>query len=236
MSLKIKTLNLLILLILSGCAAIEDGRIKPPLVYRIDIQQGNVIEQSMVNKLKVGMDEKQVRFILGTPLLIDPFHPERWEYLYYYQESTKKPEQRHITVFFKDKKLSHLAGDIKVTHIPVEDTARTEKSVVVPDEYNEKGLLDRWLSDKPEVAEKEIEDAEVSETETGKDELVEQAEEVVTETKEETVIAAEIETEEEINNEDDEPGFFSRMWEKIKPGDDESSEGSEVLDPELENK
>lgn len=224
-------LNLLIILVLSACTAIEDGRIKPPLVYRIDIQQGNVIDQSMINRLKVGMDEKQVRFILGTPLLIDPFHPERWEYLYFYQESTKKPEQRHITVYFKDKKLSHLLGDIKVTHIPVEeDPARTEKSVVVPDEYSEKGLIDRWLRDKPEPEEVK------EEPESKPEVLADQIENEETET-EETVEAttAEAETEEE-NDGDDEPGFFSRMWEKIKPGEEDDSEGAEVLDPELENK
>ena len=62
----------------------------PPLLsacflkpYKIDVQQGNFLDQEMVAKLKPGMTRSQVRFLLGTPLIADPFHPDRWDYVYY---------------------------------------------------------------------------------------------------------------------------------------------------------
>ena len=127
------------------------------------------------------MDEKQVRFIMGTPLLKDTFHPNRWDYLFYYQESDNQPEQRHITLYFKEGRLSHMTGDIQVSHIPiVENPQNTEKSVVVPDGYNDRGLFEKWFDKKPEFAEprestlKELEAEAEAETETVSDELTEE--------------------------------------------------------------
>ena len=66
------------LLLLSGCSYI------PTLPYKIDIQQGNVVTEEMVEKLKPGMSRSQVRFVLGTPLITDVFHADRWDYFYYF--------------------------------------------------------------------------------------------------------------------------------------------------------
>jgi outer membrane protein assembly factor BamE len=82
-------------------------------VYKIDVQQGNVITQDMVDKLKAGMDPQQVRAILGTPLLIDPFHPQRWDYLYSFAPGGGHREQRRITVVFDNEKLVRVQGDIR---------------------------------------------------------------------------------------------------------------------------
>lgn len=85
-----------------------------PMLYKIDIQQGNVIEQEMLDRLKPGMDKNQVKFIMGTPVLIDPFHNNRWEYIFSFQEGGGIREQRHITLHFDEdeEKLTHITGDI----------------------------------------------------------------------------------------------------------------------------
>jgi outer membrane protein assembly factor BamE len=80
--------------------------------YKIDIQQGNAIDQERLDKLKSGMTPSQVRFILGTPLVEDPFHPERWDYVYRYLKGGKLTEQRRITVIFEDEKLKRIEGDV----------------------------------------------------------------------------------------------------------------------------
>jgi outer membrane protein assembly factor BamE len=94
-------------LALGACAPTEV--IKP---YRIEIQQGNYISQEMVSQLKVGMSREQVRFVLGTPLVTDIFHTNRWDYIYYRELGRGKREQRALAVFFEDGKLVRLAGDI----------------------------------------------------------------------------------------------------------------------------
>ncbi len=80
--------------------------------YKIDIQQGNAITQEMVAKLRAGMTPAQVRYILGSPLVTDPFHPERWDYVYTYAKEGKLTERRRLTVIFDDNKLVRLEGDV----------------------------------------------------------------------------------------------------------------------------
>ena len=80
--------------------------------HKIDIQQGNFLTQDMVSQLKQGMTKEQVRVALGTPLLNDIFHGERWDYLYWREDPAGKREQRRLTVFFDDGKLARVEGDI----------------------------------------------------------------------------------------------------------------------------
>lgn len=80
--------------------------------YRIDIQQGNFVTQDMVSQLKPGMSKEQVRYILGTPLVTDIFHAERWDYVYFLDRRGQPREQRRLAVFFLDGKLARLDGDI----------------------------------------------------------------------------------------------------------------------------
>ena len=93
-----------VLLQLAGC-----GWLAP---YRIDIQQGNYISQEMVAQLKRGMTQDQVRFVLGTPLVTDLFHAERWDYVYQLDRPGQPLVQRRLAVFFADGKLDRLEGDI----------------------------------------------------------------------------------------------------------------------------
>jgi outer membrane protein assembly factor BamE len=80
--------------------------------YSIDIRQGNYVTQEMAAQLTPGMTEEQVRFVMGTPLLVDPFHANRWDYVYSYAPGGKTAETRRITLLFKDNKLSSVEGDV----------------------------------------------------------------------------------------------------------------------------
>ncbi len=82
-----------------------------PSVYKIDIQQGNVVTQDMLSRLKPGMTKSQVRFALGTPLIADAFHPNRWDYAYRYQTAGRLTEQRHVTVVFENELLLRVEGE-----------------------------------------------------------------------------------------------------------------------------
>ena len=95
---------------LAACSS--EGGYKLPGVYRIDVQQGNVITQDMMDKLKPGMDKNQVRFVMGTPAIEDPFHTDRWDYLYSISEGGKRRDQLHVALYFKDDKLTHVDGNV----------------------------------------------------------------------------------------------------------------------------
>jgi outer membrane protein assembly factor BamE len=84
-----------------------------PIVYRMEIQQGNYISQEAASQLKAGMTKDQVRFVLGTPLITDIFHEERWDYVYRRQRANSRAlEERRLSVFFKDEKLDRVEGDV----------------------------------------------------------------------------------------------------------------------------
>jgi outer membrane protein assembly factor BamE len=89
---------------------------KPAFIneYKIDIQQGNVLTQEMVTQLKPGQTPDQVRFILGSPIIADVFHQQRWDYVYRYQNGqTGAVESRKLVVFFgADGRLERVAGDV----------------------------------------------------------------------------------------------------------------------------
>jgi outer membrane protein assembly factor BamE len=99
--------NLLILLCLATAVVASSG-----CVYRMNIQQGNYLEARTVDQLQVGMTRSQVRYLLGTPMVPNAFDKERWDYLYYFKQGRlKKPEQRHLIVFFKDEKVEKFQKD-----------------------------------------------------------------------------------------------------------------------------
>jgi outer membrane protein assembly factor BamE len=75
-------------------------------VYKIDINQGNFITQDLVEKLKVGQTKSQVRLVLGTPLVADAFHSNRWDYVYQFESGGRVREERKFTVLFQDDKLA----------------------------------------------------------------------------------------------------------------------------------
>ena len=80
--------------------------------YRVDVRQGNMVTQDMVAQLKPGLSREQVKFILGSPLVADMFHADRWDYVYRFQPGRGEAQQRVLTVFFQDNKLLRVAGDV----------------------------------------------------------------------------------------------------------------------------
>lgn len=99
-----------LLLASCGSAGLPIPNIKP---YRMEIQQGNFVSQDMVSQLKPGMTKDQVRFVLGTPLITDSFHADRWDYVYRRQRvNSTELEHRRIAVFFEDGKLKRVDGDV----------------------------------------------------------------------------------------------------------------------------
>ena len=83
-----------------------------PETYRLEVQQGNEINADMLMKLKPDMTASQVRFILGTPLIQDSFHKDRWDYVYVMRKQGKLIESRHVVLFFKNELLSEIKGDV----------------------------------------------------------------------------------------------------------------------------
>lgn len=98
-------------LLLSACSSIPDtiSKINP---FKIDVRQGNYVTQDMVAQLKPGQTKEQVRYILGTPLVTDIFHADRWDYVYRFQPGRGEPLQRRLVVFFKDNRLVRVGGDV----------------------------------------------------------------------------------------------------------------------------
>lgn len=80
--------------------------------YRMEIQQGNYVSQEMVSQLRPGMTREQVRFILGTPLVTDIFHADRWDYVYFRDVQGGAKELRRIAVLFEDGRLARVVGDV----------------------------------------------------------------------------------------------------------------------------
>ena len=78
-------------------------------VYRINIQQGNFLDQAAVEQVKAGMTRSQVRYLLGTPMVADSFNKERWDYIYYLKKGrTRHIDSRRVTVYFDGEKVAKL--------------------------------------------------------------------------------------------------------------------------------
>ena len=108
----IRVLLLVVVGLLLGC------------VHRIDIQQGNFLESKDIDRVAVGMTRVQVRALLGTPMVADPFTSSRWDYVYYLKRGRwHRAEQRHFIVFFDAD---------KVNRIDRSDKAATSAANIVP--------------------------------------------------------------------------------------------------------
>lgn len=138
--------------------------IKP---YKMDIQQGNVVTPKMMMQLRPGMSKAQVRFVMGTPLIADSFHANRWDYVYRMQKGGKVIEQRRVILDFENDQLKQVRGDVTPAggdtnaSMPASKEPVTLKSATgaAPKE-KEKGMLDKlkfWKSDEPEATPKPAE-------------------------------------------------------------------------------
>jgi outer membrane protein assembly factor BamE len=91
-----------------------------PGVYKIDVEQGNIVTPEMVGQLKPGMSRRQVRFILGTPLLEDPFDQSRWDYLYVKRNGQTVLSESRLMVVFDGDNLMKYETDLEDEDLPVE--------------------------------------------------------------------------------------------------------------------
>lgn len=97
--------------LLASCSYILNNL---PGVYTIPIQQGNIVDQAMIDQLRPSMTERQVLYILGSPMLVDTFHQKRWDYLYSNQPSGEDRQQKKVSVLFnQDGLVSGVQGDFK---------------------------------------------------------------------------------------------------------------------------
>lgn len=160
------TLRYLVISLVLLCSACGTAlpTVKP---YKLDVQQGNVVTSKMLLQLRPGMTKSQVRFIMGTPLIQDSFHGNRWDYVYQMREGGKVTEQRRVILDFENELLKAVRGDvIPAGSDPVksdESKAQTGTRVVEPyKKPQEKSLVSKlkfWEKDEAalakEAAEKE---------------------------------------------------------------------------------
>ena len=94
--------------------------------YKIDIQQGNVLDQTLLERVSEGMSKRQVTALLGTPVIADPFNANRWDYVYDFFPNANEDhaERRRVTLFFNGEVLSSIQG----AAAPLEPLAQQQAS------------------------------------------------------------------------------------------------------------
>ena len=107
------------------------GNMDFPGVYKIAIPQGNIITQEMIDQLRPGMTRRQVIFVMGTPLVRDPFHQDRWDYVYNFQPGGGVRGQERLSVFFVEDALINFTGDFTPTSDTPETTETTEQASTI---------------------------------------------------------------------------------------------------------
>lgn len=87
--------------------------------YKIDIEQGNILTSEQVAQLEIGMTRQEVSYVMGTPLIADPFHVDRWDYVYTFKAGRSKTrEQRRVTLIFANETLSEIRGELDGIDVP----------------------------------------------------------------------------------------------------------------------
>lgn len=96
----------------SALAAVVGAAFLAGCIFRIDIEQGNLLEDSAIEQVQVGMTRSQVRFLLGTPMIADSFHQDRWDYTYYLQPGKSRDvERRWLIVYFEEDEVTRIVKD-----------------------------------------------------------------------------------------------------------------------------
>lgn len=93
---------ILLSMLLTSCSYLSSPVLSP---YKMDIRQGNYVSPEMRDKLKIGMSKQQVRYVLGTPMVSDAFHGNRWDYVYRLEQRGEMVEKQHLTLYFDNDKL-----------------------------------------------------------------------------------------------------------------------------------
>jgi outer membrane protein assembly factor BamE len=131
---------------LAGCGG---GRVidRLPFVYQMPVQQGNIITDEMVDRLQPAMTKSQVRYLMGTPMLEDIFHADRWDYTYTIRRPHQETQIKRLTLFFdKDGNLHQVEGYIRPNPARLAADKPNEIIVTVPNWKDERGILSRAFS------------------------------------------------------------------------------------------
>ncbi|OGT23117.1 MAG: cell envelope protein SmpA [Gallionellales bacterium RIFOXYB12_FULL_54_9] len=100
---------ILLSLLLASCGNISIPDVVPvPTPYKMDIRQGNFVTAEMREKIKLGMSKSQVKYVLGTPMVSDVFHANRWDYVYRLEQRAKLVEQQRLTLYFENDTLTKI--------------------------------------------------------------------------------------------------------------------------------
>lgn len=111
----------LLAIMLSACSSLEF-----PWVYKISVQQGNILDQEDIDKLEIGMTKRQVQFVMGSPLLVDTFNPDRWDYYYSKLDGEGKVMKKRFTVVFENDIYVRHEGDY-APKLPPADAPSTDE-------------------------------------------------------------------------------------------------------------
>ena len=131
-------MNFRLIILLSVVALLLFGCVR---TYRIDIQQGNIVTQEQIEQLKPGMKMTEVRYLLGAPLVEDPFHTKRWDYFHSFRSGeTRQVEQQRLTVFFDNGQLTKVEKDFETEPLT---SSSSESSVQSQTKPTKPGFLKR---------------------------------------------------------------------------------------------
>ncbi len=136
---SVYTLALLSSTLFTGCSSVLNNL---PGVYSLDIQQGNIINQEMIDQLRPNMTKRQVLYIMGSSMLVDVFHQKRWDYLYSEQSGGEARKQKRLSLFFNGDKLIGVQGDFRPSILPVIRESN-ETTVDVPARNLDKTLWEK---------------------------------------------------------------------------------------------
>lgn len=95
-----------VIVLLAGCSTARGFSLLP---YRINIQQGNYLEAKDVDQIEIGMTQSQVRFLIGTPMVADPFNRARWDYVFFFKVGRTREEiSNRLTIWFEDERVARI--------------------------------------------------------------------------------------------------------------------------------
>jgi outer membrane protein assembly factor BamE len=158
-------LTLLASLTLVSCSTVFNNL---PGVYTLEVQQGNIVDQAMVDQLRPNMSKRQVLYIMGSPMVVDVFHQSRWDYIYSEQPTGESRVQKRISLYFANDQLSGIQGDFRPGNQP-ELKASAETTVDVPKRNLDKTLWEQltglvsYKSDDDDATKKDKSDTQSAE-------------------------------------------------------------------------
>ena len=145
-----------------------------PGVYTLDIHQGNIINQELIDQLRPKMTKRQVLYIMGSSMLVDVFHQKRWDYLYSEQLGGGERKQKRLSLFFDGDELISVQGDFKLSSQPVAKKSK-ETTLEIPPRDLDKTLWEKiaglFSDDDVETAEDAVSSAEDQDDEPVNDNL-----------------------------------------------------------------